>query len=210
MQFSDDPILNYRRPSDVLLAFGIAFCACLPTIEPTTHDSQAFKCWRPWLEGHAPCALFGPVSPDLAPNILGAASRWIASPVWLACIFAEIPHGCSGGLLALRAHRMHTVRAPHNVLEQTTAKRSFLDSLVPRSSMLTPPPLCISYAKVPNNTAPTLLQLGQGRRPPGTKREDCMVSWCRKGEYNAQMSPKSELCGFEWGDTHKKCVHDPM
>ena len=25
-----------------------------------------------------------------------------------------------------------------------------------------------------------------------------MVSWCKKGEYNAQTSPKSQLCGFKW------------
>ena len=34
-----------------------------------------------------------------------------------------------------------------------------------------------------------------------------MVSWCKKGEYNAQISPKSELCGFKWANTHNKCVH---
>ena len=33
-------------------------------------------------------------------------------------------------------------------------------------------------------------------------------SWCKKGEYNAQLSPKSELCGFKWANTHNKCVHD--
>ena len=25
-----------------------------------------------------------------------------------------------------------------------------------------------------------------------------MVSWCKKGAYNAQTSPESELCGFKW------------
>ena len=25
-----------------------------------------------------------------------------------------------------------------------------------------------------------------------------MVNWCKKGEYNAQISLKSELCGFKW------------
>ena len=25
-----------------------------------------------------------------------------------------------------------------------------------------------------------------------------MVSWCNEGAYNAQTSPKSELCGFKW------------
>ena len=25
-----------------------------------------------------------------------------------------------------------------------------------------------------------------------------MVSWCKKGAYNAQTSPKPELCGFKW------------
>ena len=37
-----------------------------------------------------------------------------------------------------------------------------------------------------------------------------MVSWCKKGEYNAQISPKSELCGFKWVNAHNKCVHDPV
>ena len=36
------------------------------------------------------------------------------------------------------------------------------------------------------------------------------VSWCKKGEYNAQTSPKTELHGFNWANTHNKCVHDPM
>ena len=26
-------------------------------------------------------------------------------------------------------------------------------------------------------------------------------------EYNAQKSPKSELCEFKWANTHNKCVH---
>ena len=55
-----------------------------------------------------------------------------------------------------------------------------------------------------------LLQLGQGRRCTGSKREDCMASWCKKREYNAQISPKSELCGFKWANTHNRCVHDSM
>ena len=25
-----------------------------------------------------------------------------------------------------------------------------------------------------------------------------------------QISPKSELCGWKWANTHNKCVHDPM
>ena len=35
-----------------------------------------------------------------------------------------------------------------------------------------------------------------------------MVSWCKKGEDNTQISPKSELCGFKWANTHNKFVHD--
>ena len=27
-----------------------------------------------------------------------------------------------------------------------------------------------------------------------------MMSWCKKGEYNAQISPKSEQCGFKWAN----------
>ena len=37
-----------------------------------------------------------------------------------------------------------------------------------------------------------------------------MVSWCKKGESDAQICLKSELCGFKWANTHNKCVHDPM
>ena len=66
-----------------------------------------------------------------------------------------------------------------------------------------------------------LLWLGQGRSlcathtttntgHPRSKRENCTVSWCKKGEYNAQTSPKSELCGFKWANTHNKRVHDSM
>ena len=33
------------------------------------------------------------------------------------------------------------------------------------------------------------------------------MSWCKEGEYNAQISPKSELCGFKWANTHNKCVN---
>ena len=28
---------------------------------------------------------------------------------------------------------------------------------------------------------------------PGSEREDCIVRWCKKGEYSTQISPKSEL-----------------
>ena len=34
-----------------------------------------------------------------------------------------------------------------------------------------------------------------------------MVSWCKKGEYNAQISPNFELCGFNWANTHNKYVY---
>ena len=37
-----------------------------------------------------------------------------------------------------------------------------------------------------------------------------MVSWCKKGEYNAQTSPKSALCEFKWSNARNKCVHDSM
>ena len=37
-----------------------------------------------------------------------------------------------------------------------------------------------------------------------------MVSWCKKEEYNTQVSPNSDLCGFRWANTHNKCAHDPM
>ena len=32
----------------------------------------------------------------------------------------------------------------------------------------------------------------------------------RKGEDNAQISPKSELCGFKGTNNHNKYVHDSM
>ena len=44
----------------------------------------------------------------------------------------------------------------------------------------------------------------------GSKREDCMVSWCKKRGYSAEIIPKSELRGFNWANTHNKCVHDSM
>ena len=37
-----------------------------------------------------------------------------------------------------------------------------------------------------------------------------MMSWCKKGGYSAEISPKSELCWFKWAKTHKKCVQDSM
>ena len=33
-----------------------------------------------------------------------------------------------------------------------------------------------------------------------------MVSWCKKGECNAQIYPTPELCGFNWANTHNKCA----
>ena len=32
-----------------------------------------------------------------------------------------------------------------------------------------------------------------------------MMSWCKKGGYSAEISPKSERCGFKWVNTH--CYH---
>ena len=37
-----------------------------------------------------------------------------------------------------------------------------------------------------------------------------MVSWRKKAEYNAQISPKSEQCGLKWANAHSKCVHGRM
>ena len=57
----------------------------------------------------------------------------------------------------------------------------------------------------------SLLWLGQGRSHPDSKKEKgCMVSGCKKRKWNVQKSPKSELCGFKWANTHNKCVHDLM
>ena len=70
-----------------------------------------------------------------------------------------------------------------------------------------PPPL---YKLRQSTKSIRLLWRGQGRRHPGSEREDCMVSWCEKGEYNAKMPQKSELCGFKWANTHHNCVHDCM
>ena len=50
------------------------------------------------------------------------------------------------------------------------------------STALPPPPLYISHtAKSQINTILMPLYLGQGHRRPGSKREDCMVSRCKKG-----------------------------
>ena len=38
----------------------------------------------------------------------------------------------------------------------------------------------------------------------------CVVSWCKTREYNAQVPQKSDLCGFKWANTHKKCVHNSI
>ena len=48
------------------------------------------------------------------------------------------------------------------------------------------------------------------RAPRFKKREDCMVSWRKQGEYNAQRYQKSELCGFKWANIHNKCAHESM
>ena len=37
-----------------------------------------------------------------------------------------------------------------------------------------------------------------------------MMGWCNKGGYGAHISPKSEMCGFKWANTHNKCVHESM
>ena len=37
-----------------------------------------------------------------------------------------------------------------------------------------------------------------------------MVSWYKERGYKAQITPKSEPCGFKWAKTHNKCVHDSM
>ena len=66
--------------------------------------------------------------------------------------------------------------------------------------MKPPPPLCLSYGlshsghrdrinSIPNSTTGT-------------------HATTQKGEDNAQLSPKSELCGFNWANNHNKCVHD--
>ena len=31
-----------------------------------------------------------------------------------------------------------------------------------------------------------------------------------EGEYNAEIYPKSERCGFKWANTHNNRVHGPM
>ena len=69
-----------------------------------------------------------------------------------------------------------------------------------------PTPPCESYAKCPNYYGPYTYCSLDAR----FKRDYCMVSYCKKGEYNAQISPKSELCGFKWTNTQNKRVHDLM
>ena len=61
-----------------------------------------------------------------------------------------------------------------------------------------PPPPLYKLRKSPKlKRSLPLLSLGQSHRPPGSKRENCMVSSCKKGEYRAKIFPKSELCGFK-------------
>ena len=71
----------------------------------------------------------------------------------------------------------------------------------------TPPPFFLATQKSQINTVPTPTVAWTR---PWLARTTYMVSWCEKGEYNAQIIPKSELCGFKWANTHNKCVHDPM
>ena len=37
-----------------------------------------------------------------------------------------------------------------------------------------------------------------------------MVSWCKKGEHNAQMSPKIGAMWVQVANSHNKYFHDPM
>ena len=75
--------------------------------------------------------------------------------------------------------------------------------------VVTPPPLYKLRQSRKLLRSLRLLQLGHGRGlrathtttntgHPDSKREDCMVSQCKKGAYNAQTSQKSELSGFKW------------
>ena len=56
-----------------------------------------------------------------------------------------------------------------------------------------------------------LLSLRQGRSLHATHATTGTHATTKRGEDNAQISPKSELCGFKWANNHKnKCVHDSM
>ena len=70
-----------------------------------------------------------------------------------------------------------------------------------------PPPLVIATEKSQINTVPTP---AVAWTRPQLARTIYMVSWCKKGESYLQISPKLELCGFNWANNHNKCVHDSM
>ena len=55
-----------------------------------------------------------------------------------------------------------------------------------------------------------VLQLRQGRSLCATHTTTSTNATAKKGEDNARISPKSELCGFNWANNHNKCVHDSM
>ena len=72
-----------------------------------------------------------------------------------------------------------------------------------------PPPPCPGDAKVPNQYGPyACCGLDKGAACARHKQLPSHMPPPKKGEDNAQLSPKSELCGFKWANTHNKCVHD--
>ena len=92
-----------------------------------------------------------------------------------------------------------------------------------------PPPLVIATQKSQINMVPTptvawtrpqMLRFKKrrlrGELVPERERECACVHlfmehrpWAERGG-GAQISPKSELCGFKWANTHNKCVHDSV
>ena len=82
-----------------------------------------------------------------------------------------------------------------------------------RHTVGAPPPLpsCPSYAKVPNEYGPyACCSLDKGVACARHIQLPSHKVTTKRGEDTAQKSPKSELLGFKWANTHNKCVHDSM
>ena len=64
---------------------------------------------------------------------------------------------------------------------------------------------CLSDGKVPNRYSPdkAVACVYHIRLPTHT-------CWWKKGECDAQISPKSEFCGFKWANNHNECVQDSV
>ena len=82
--------------------------------------------------------------------------------------------------------------------------------LLPSGRTYPPPPLSRLRKSPKLMRSLRLRSITQGRslRVPHTTTNTHMSD--KKGEYNAQISPKSGLCGFKCLPIREKCVHDSM